>query len=181
VRSGDVTPTEGRHVVLLGLMGCGKSSVAEALGARLDRSVWDNDRELRRALATSAVDLADASGLDELHRVEAGVLDAGLALAEPAVVTAAASLGDRADLPELLAGHLVVWLDVDPLVLAQRIPQGLDHRPLQVEAVTQLRAQRQRRAPNFRAAADLVLTWRHETPEDLATRIIDRFGLLAVG
>jgi shikimate kinase len=164
-------------VVLLGLMASGKSSVGRILASRLGRPFRDNDEQLEQELGTTAGSYADSHGLTALHAAELDILARSLRQPDPAVISAAASVGDRPDLAEILSGHRVVWIDVDPLVLAARVARGRDHRPVSAEAVTQLRAQRQRRAPRFRAVADVILTWRDEEAEVLAGRILDRLDL----
>ena len=164
-----------RHVVLLGLMASGKSTVGRLVADRLDRRLIDNDEELLARVGRTAAEHATLHGLEHLHGLEADVLRSSLAASDPAVITAAASVGDRPDLVELVAGSFVVWLDVDPAVLTARIPPQGDHRPFDDEALTVLRTQRQQRAPNFAAAADLVLSSSDQTPEDLADQVLDAF------
>jgi shikimate kinase len=164
-------------VVVLGLMASGKSTVGRALAERLGRRLVDNDEELGLLIGRSAVEHAELHGLDHLHGLEAEVLRRSLDNPEPAVITAAASVGDRSDLAELVAGQAVVWLDVDPAVLAARVPPEGDHRPLDDEALDQLRVQRARRGPAYRGAAELVLQWHHETPAELVDRIVAELGL----
>lgn len=168
---------QGRHLVILGLMASGKSTVGRLVADRLDRPLLDNDEALDRLIGRTAAEHVEQHGLAALHELEAQVLREGLARAEPAVVTAAASVGDRADLPHLVGDHFVVWLDVDPLVLSQRVAPGGDHRPFDGEVARQLQQQRERRAPNFTAAADLVVTWHQQSPEDLADEVVRQFAL----
>ena len=79
------------HVVLMGLMGSGKSTIGRPLARRLGRQYVDNDRQLELRTGQTAHELAAAVGMDELHRDEAETLLASLARAEPAVVSAPAS------------------------------------------------------------------------------------------
>ena len=158
-------------------MASGKSSVGRIVASRLGRPFRDNDEQLEQELGTTASSYADSHGMAALHAAEFEVLARSVREPDPAVICAAASVGDRADLAAVLHCHRVVWIDVDPLVLAGRVARGRDHRPVSSDAVTQLRAQRQRRAPRFRAVADLILTWRDEDAEVLADRVLDRLDL----
>jgi shikimate kinase len=173
-------PDRPRHLVVVGLMASGKSTVGALVAARLGRPLLDNDVVLARVTGATAATLAARQGGAALHEAEAAALRSSLAHPTPAVVTAAASVGDRADLAQVLAGHDVVWLDVEPDDLAGRVPPGGDHRPPDAVALAELVAQRSRRGPRFLAVADLVVQWRGESPDELADRIIDGLGLTSV-
>src|SRR5689334_14413518 len=71
--------TEARHVVLMGLMGSGKSTVGRPLAARLDRPFVDNDDRLAARTGQTAREVAAAEGADALHAREAAVLVDALA------------------------------------------------------------------------------------------------------
>jgi shikimate kinase len=124
-----------RHVVLIGLMASGKSSVGPRLATRLGVPFVDNDALLQARTGRSARQIETADGLDALHRNEAEVLQTALGGAHPAVVAAAA--GAVLDAPSALAGHDVVYLRVLPAVLAARLAASDDgHRPrLDIDAL----------------------------------------------
>src|SRR5262245_50754663 len=120
--------TRSRHVVLIGLMGSGKSSVGVPLARRLGRMYVDNDDVLVRRTGRNAQELADTEGLDALQREEAAILLDALASDTPAVIGAAAStITDRA-IRDRLRDPFVVWLDRSPAELANRNDND-DHRP----------------------------------------------------
>ena len=68
--------TRPRHVVLVGLMGAGKTTVGVPLARALGRPYRDNDSELERRTGRTAHDLAAAEGMDGLHRAESETLAA---------------------------------------------------------------------------------------------------------
>jgi shikimate kinase len=158
-------------------MASGKSTVGRRLAERLGRPFVDNDLGLERLAGATAARHAARHGLAALHDLELEVLRAALADPVPAVVTAAASVGDRPELPDLVAGHPTVWLDVDPAVLASRVPPGGDHRPSGATEVVRLQEQRAQRAATFAAAADLVVRWGGESPDAVVDRIVTELGL----
>ncbi|HET6953784.1 MAG TPA: VOC family protein [Acidimicrobiales bacterium] len=117
----DLRPRDLRHVVLVGPMAVGKSTVGEALAGRLGRPLRDSDRDLAGARGTTGRELAAAEGVAALHRWEADHLLAALDADVPSVVTAAASTVDDARCRAALAPHVVVWLTAGPEVLAARL------------------------------------------------------------
>ena len=80
-----------RHVVLIGPMGAGKSTVGRLLARDLGRPLWDNDVELVRVTGRQLAELVELPR-DALHALEHDVLRAGLSQMEPHVVTAAGSV-----------------------------------------------------------------------------------------
>jgi shikimate kinase len=147
-----VTP---RTVVLIGLMGSGKTSVGRALAARLDRRFVDNDRAFETRTGLTAAAYARRHGDDAMHTVEAEVL-AGLVDDPTAGVIAAPGsvvLMDAA----VLDGAFVVFLDVAPEVLAGRVEPD-DHRPLlgddPLGALSRMHAVR---GSTYRGLADLTV------------------------
>jgi shikimate kinase len=119
-----------RHIVMLGLMGSGKTSigarVAEELGWPLiDGDVWLEERNGGR----TAAEIADAEGIAALHAKEADVMLEALAHPEPAVIGPAASTIENERVRTALADHWVVWLKATAEYLAEHAVRKT-HRPL---------------------------------------------------
>jgi shikimate kinase len=161
------------HVVLIGLMGTGKTTVGELLARRLEVPFHDSDRDIEAAHGQTVRELATTVGVDEMHALEGQALQNALDGPAPAVIAAAASVADDADCMRLLQRPdvFVVWLKADPDTLAQRFA-GSDHRPAFGPDVRQFLVDHERRrGPAFQQAADLALDVAGQSPADLAEHI----------
>ena len=119
-------PRTLRHLVLVGLMGTGKTTTGRLLAERLGWPMRDSDQAIEAAMGQSVRELRDAIGTDAMHDLEAAALLREIAAQEPSVVCAAASTVDRQDCRDALRGEgiAVVWLTADPAVALPRLPPG---------------------------------------------------------
>src|SRR4029079_2295269 len=74
------------HVVIVGLMGSGKTTVGRELAARLGWPLRDSDREIEAATGHTVRALRDEIGVDAMHELEARQLLDALSSPGPAVV-----------------------------------------------------------------------------------------------
>jgi shikimate kinase len=169
-------------VVLVGLMGSGKTSVGKRLAAALGWQFRDSDWGLERRYGQTAAEQVAQYGADVLHEREAAVVREGLAVRPPAVIAAAASVVEDPPTRAALARAYVVWLDAPPKVLAARIGPGGDHRPhYDPDPVVMLSRQREQRAPWFRQVADLVVDVSEIDPDQVTARILAALAEVAAG
>jgi shikimate kinase len=162
-----------RHVVLVGLMGSGKTTIGNLLARRLGRPYLDNDVELERVTGRTAHDIAAAEGLDVLHAQEAASLLTTLARDEPAVIGAPASAIADPEVRARLKNAFVVWLDTDLDTLARRFDRK-KHRPsLQGAPRDFLQQQYRERAPLYRDVASYIV---HSGGEDSRDRTVDEIA-----
>jgi shikimate kinase len=117
------------HIVVIGLMGAGKTSIGRRVAQRLGRRLVDGDERLEARTGRTAAQLAAAEGLDALHRLEAELLHEALAEPEPAVIAPAASVIDDDACLDALRVHTVVWLTAPATLLAGKA-RHKSHRPL---------------------------------------------------
>ena len=147
-------------VLLVGMMGAGKTTVGAALCSRLSWPYLDNDALLLRTAGATAVDLLAEQGPEALREAESRVLTVLLALPGPVVVGipggVVVSELDRARI--MGAPAHVVWLKASPAVLARRLGSGSGRPKLGEDPVAALR----------RLAAV-----RHGWYEEVADQIID--------
>jgi shikimate kinase len=166
-----------RHIVITGPMGSGKSTLGIALARRTGRVFLDSDDQLRAAHAQSGKVLADRFGVIALHRMELEVFVAGLATREAAVIAAAASVADHADilLATVAEGHVLVYLDASATRLAAYAAEGAHRRRVSVEETVALA--RVRRGNALAAGALLFPVDRARAPSGSVDALARLLGL----
>lgn len=120
-------PLPRRHIVLLGPMGGGKTTIGKALAEDLGVPFADSDDLVADGTGSPSADVAAAMGVAELHRIEREVLLAALDSPPPTVIAAAASVVDDEKVRAALQRHDCVWVDADPATRARRL-RGESHR-----------------------------------------------------
>jgi shikimate kinase len=150
-----------RHVVLVGLMGSGKTTVGRRLAARLGRHFVDADAALEEIADRSIAEIFEQDGETAFRALEADTFEELLEHHEPCVIASGGGLvlgrenRDRLRRPDVT----VVLLDAGPAFLASRV-EGKAHRPLvngdepAIEVLTRLHAER---APLYAEVADITV------------------------
>ncbi|HLM96435.1 MAG TPA: shikimate kinase [Acidimicrobiales bacterium] len=164
------------HLLLVGMMGAGKSTVARLVAPRLGRLHVDTDEEVEREAGASVGEIFSTRGEAGFRAQEARVLDRVLAGEVPAVI----SVGGGAVLEArqrdaLRQGGTVVWLRARPETLARRVGRNA-RRPLlataadgPAAALTRIDSERQ---PLYEEVADVVIDVDDLTPDAVAERVL---------
>ena len=160
------------HIVFVGAMGSGKTTIGKRVAAALDRPFVDNDEMLQRKVGMSAAAFSGRDGIDALHAAEAAVVLESLAAAAPDVVAAAASTIENADVRASLRSRAwVVWLRADAEVLAARFPSATrpfgDRDPLLLAA-----EQSDRRDSLFAEVADAAVETGRSDVDAVVTEVV---------
>jgi shikimate kinase len=146
-------PAENRHVVLIGGMGVGKTTVGRLLAARLGWEFWDNDEALARDTGLSAALVEQQRGEGALHQLEDRLIREALEKSEPLVLAAAASVVLDSS---VLTGGVTVWLRLSVMVEEQHIAaSGQHHRPLPADTLATLERLAAERAARYARIADV--------------------------
>ena len=167
-------PSAERHVVLLGLMGAGKTSVGRRVAERLGRPLLDGDAVLEeRTGGRTAADIVDTESAERLHALEAEIALECLGTTTPAVIGPAASVIEVEAVRDAMAGHIVVWL-TGPVVRLAADASTKPHRPFlddgdPVELFTRQMAVRE---PLVLPIADLVIDVYSMSKDDQAAAVV---------
>jgi shikimate kinase len=169
-----------RSIVLIGMMGAGKSSVGRRLAARLSLAFLDADQEIEAAAGCTIPEIFERHGEAYFRagerRVMARLLDNG-----PQVLAA----GGGAWMSEETRRHIAangisIWLKADAEVLLRRVKRR-NNRPLLAgdDAAQTLRRLLDERNPVY-ALADITVQSRdvsHEqVVEDIVAELAKRLG-----
>jgi shikimate kinase len=125
-----VTTTDrGHHLVLVGMMGVGKTTVGHRVADALGRPFLDSDEEIERRTGLTVAQIFEADGEAAFRAIETDVLLDALASPEPVVIAAAGGtvLSER-NRQALDRAGTVVWLRAPTDLLVPRVV-GSTHRP----------------------------------------------------
>jgi shikimate kinase len=159
----------GRSIVLVGMMGAGKSTIGRRLSARLGLAFLDADGEIEAAAGMSIPDIFEIRGEPDFRdgeaRVIARLLDSG-----PAVVATGGGAFMRQETRDRIRDKAVsIWLKADADIIMRRVKRRSDRPLLQTPdpeaTVDRLIGERE---PVYRQA-DLTV-WSRDVPHE---KIVD--------
>jgi shikimate kinase len=162
------------HIVLVGMMGSGKSTIGRLLAEQLDWQYLDNDEAVVALTAREAADVIRTSGEASLHAAEATALLEALGSEEPAVIAAAAGVVmDAGCATALAAAGRVIYLRAQPRTLRERIGSGVGRRSDATD-LEWLEARFSERDRIYRGVATSVVDVDEGTPEEIVEAILAR-------
>ena len=117
-----------KNIILIGMMGSGKTTVGQLLASRLKRTLVDTDALIEGREGMSIPEIFDAQGESYFRSVEAGVAQA-LSLRQDLIIACGGGLPlQEAPMSALKQSGVVIWLDRDPEEIFDR--EDMSSRPL---------------------------------------------------
>jgi aminomethyltransferase len=170
-------PDPGYRIVLVGMMGAGKSTIGLAISAATGWPYIDNDEVVAQLAGMATRELMQTKGVPAMRAAEAQALHLVLRMDTPLVAGAAAGIVTDPKLADRLhAGAFVVYLHADVDTLAARVA-GTDRPWLGADPKADIRALYEGREPLYRKLAHLVVEVGAVPPDQIAAEILAAVGV----
>ena len=161
-----------RAIVLVGLMGAGKTRIGRRLAVRLDLPFYDSDVEIETAAGETIEEIFANRGERVFRDGERRVIARLLGQPPHVLATGGGAFMDPATRALIARRGISVWLRADLDVLVQRVSRRTDRPLLKAgDPRAVLAALMERRDPTY-AEADLCVDSSDGPPERTVTRTI---------
>ncbi|HVB91756.1 MAG TPA: shikimate kinase [Acidimicrobiales bacterium] len=162
-----------RRILLVGMMGSGKTTVGKLVADALGWDHRDSDADVEAATGTTVPDLFAHQGEAAFRAAEADALLQACAGTDPTVVSVAGGAVLSASNRALIgASGTVVWLRARPETLAARVGDGRGRPLLSEDPAHDLAELDAVRRPLYAEVADLIVDVDELPPTAVAGRIV---------
>lgn len=160
------------HIFLIGFMGAGKSTVAQALAGLLQRPVVEMDESLVQIHQKSIPEIFAAYG-EPYFRQQETQLIASLQNETPKLISCGGGVVMRQENLTLMKQMgTTVLLSASPATILERVKEDTNrpllHNRKSIEGISELL---EARLPHYQKAADLVVSVDNRTPQEIAAEI----------
>ncbi len=145
-----------KNIILCGFMGCGKTTLAKALGARLDMPFIDTDEEIVKGQGKSIAQIFETEGEPFFRALETDLI-AQLSVGSGKIISVGGGLAANVENhPYLKKAGKVILLDCGIEEILCRI-LGDKERPLTADGRDSLIARYNERKPIYEEIADIII------------------------
>lgn len=164
------------NVILIGFMGCGKSTIGFRLSYKLRRVLEDTDKLIEKKEGMSISDIFAKKGEDAFREMETDCLRELLLSQESRVIATGGGLPmKKENHPLLKALGTVVYLRISPKCVWERLKGDTTRPLLQCDNPTaKIEELLQKRAPVYEAAADIIVDVDGKDIEQVVAELLER-------
>ena len=169
----DPLPLRKRSIVLVGLMGAGKSTVGRRLATQLGMPFNDADTEIERAAGQTIAEIFEAHGEDYFRSGERRVIQRLLSGDRLVLATGGGAFMNEETRKAIKDRAISVWLNADYDLLMKRVLRR-NHRPLlkQGDPYQIMRDLMDERYPIY-AQSDIAVVAQDGPHSQTVTRIVE--------
>lgn len=165
------------NIVLCGMMGCGKTTVAEALFRLTGMEQVDTDAEIVKAHGRIA-DIFEKFGEARFREIETQTVKQIARGDNLIIATGGGCVLSGENVRALKQNGRIIFLRTRPETLIKRV-EGDTERPLLAGgAAKRINEILPARTPKYTAAADEIIDTDELSPEEIARMIAQKFGLV---
>lgn len=170
-----------KSIVLVGLMGCGKSAIGRRLASALNLPFTDADDEIEKAAGKSISEIFEDHGETEFRDGERKVIARLLGNGPQVLATGGGAYMDKETRANIAEKGISVWLKAELPVLMRRVARR-DNRPLLKKGnPTEVMARLLRERYPVYAQARVTAESRDVPHEQIVTEIIEKLYNLRPG
>jgi shikimate kinase len=166
-------PLAGRSIVMVGLMGAGKTAIGKRLAARLDLPFVDTDREIEAAAGCTIADIFQRYGEPAFRDGERRVIARLLAGPRCVLATGGGAFMDAQTRAAVKAAGVSVWLDADLDTLVRRTARRTNRPLLNAGDPRAILAELMEVRHPVYAEADIHVRSYEAPPEETTSRVHD--------
>ena len=158
---------ERRNLVLIGMSGCGKTTLGKLAAEKLGKTFVDTDAEIIKRIGMSIADYFAAYGEDSFRQVESEVIQEISTQNNLVISTGGGVIKNPENIRWLKGNGTVIWIQRDPELL-----ESGNGRPL-VPDQDAVRRLYKERLPLYTAAAETIIE--NDGNEDALQKILSAF------
>ena len=119
-----------KSIVLIGMMGCGKSAIGKVIATRLGLQFQDSDAEIVEAAGMSIPDIFENFGEPEFRRLENRVIERLLKEGPSVIALGGGAFMSKKTRQSISRRAISIWLKADLELLLSRVSRRPGKRPL---------------------------------------------------
>lgn len=164
-----------RHIILIGFMGVGKSTISRELRNQTNRMEIDTDQWIEEREGRKISEIFEQDGEEYFRQKETAMIDE-LGAMKPSIISCGGGMALREiNVKKLQAMGNIVLLTAQPETIFERV-RGSDSRPIlngnmNVEYIQELM---ERRQPFYERAANVTVSTDHKMVSEIAKEILDK-------
>lgn len=161
-----------KNLVLVGLMGAGKSTIGKALSKKLSFDFLDTDEVIIKEQETSISDIFAQFGESHFRQLEKNLVKKLSKLENKVISTGGGLVQDIENLDKLKENGIVVYLQASAEILYSRIKNDNTRPLLQVDnPLERLSEILSKREANYKLA-DFIINTENKTIDDIVNEIV---------
>ena len=167
-----------KNIILIGFMGCGKTSVGIRLSYRMRRTMIDTDKTIERFQKMTISDIFAQMGEEAFRRMETQCVKRLLEEADGQIISTGGGLPVREENRSLLKQlGMVIYLRVTPQTVCRRLASDTTRPLLQGENPEEkVRLLLEGRKEIYEDAADMIIDVDDKNFDEILDEIIERVG-----
>lgn len=164
-----------KHIILIGYMGCGKSTVSVKLSYRLKQSMIDTDKEIERIQKCTISEIFATDGEEAFRQMETDYIKSLLDSKSKYVIATGGGLPLREKNREMLKQlGIVVYLRTKPETVYERIAGDTTRPLLQCEdPLSRIKDMLSSRKEAYESCADIIVDTDDLDVNEIVEKIVD--------